>query len=55
MDNGYLQFDKVRIPRRNMAARFAYVCPKTGKYVRAGTEAEAAVSKKIAGLTMTQV
>ena len=38
-----------------MAARFAYVCPKTCEYVRAGTEAEAAVSKKITGLTMTQV
>jgi acyl-CoA oxidase len=36
MDNGYAMFDNVRIPRRNMAMRFAYV-DENGKYSKAGT------------------
>jgi acyl-CoA oxidase len=35
MDNGYAMFDNVRIPRRNMAMRFAIV-DEHGKYAKAG-------------------
>lgn len=35
MDNGFASFDKVRVPRRNMAARFSKVLPGSGKYVAA--------------------
>ena len=34
MDNGYARFDNVRIPRRNMAMRFATV-DEDGNYARA--------------------
>jgi len=32
MDNGFLLFNKVKIPHQNMLARFSHVDPKTGKY-----------------------
>jgi len=51
MDNGYLQLESVRIPRKNMAARFAHVDPSTGAYVSTADSA----TRKLAGLTMTQV
>jgi acyl-CoA oxidase len=50
MDNGYARFNHVRIPRRNMAMRFAHV-DEHGKYV---TKADGAASK-IAYITMMQV
>jgi acyl-CoA oxidase len=34
MDNGFLLFNKVKIPHVNMLARFSGVDPKTSKYVR---------------------
>jgi acyl-CoA oxidase len=34
MDNGFLLFNKVKIPHQNMLARFSRVDPKTNKYVR---------------------
>lgn len=34
MDNGFLLFNKVKIPHANMLARFSGVDPKTNKYVR---------------------
>merc|ERR1712144_181601 len=34
MDNGYLLFNKVKIPHQNMLARFSHVDPKSNKYVR---------------------
>lgn len=51
MDNGYLQLSGVRVPRENMAARFAHVDPSTGAYVPSSDS----TSRKLAGLTMTQV
>jgi acyl-CoA oxidase len=50
MDNGFLRLSKVKIPRRNMAARFSSVS-SSGKYVLTSDK----TTKKIAGLTMTQV
>jgi acyl-CoA oxidase len=50
MDNGYARFNHVRIPRRNMAMRFAHV-DERGKYF---TKADGAASK-IAYITMMQV
>lgn len=34
MDNGYLLFNKVKVPHISMLARFSSVDPKTGKYAR---------------------
>mmetsp|Transcript_15565 Transcript_15565/g.39061 ORF Transcript_15565/g.39061 Transcript_15565/m.39061 type:complete len:584 (+) Transcript_15565:459-2210(+) len=51
MDNGYLVLDKVRVPRSNMAARYAYV-NEEGQYVRRTT---AAGADKVAYITMMQV
>ena len=34
MDNGFLLFNKVKIPHQNMLARFSRVDPKTNKYMR---------------------
>ncbi|EKG21490.1 Acyl-CoA oxidase [Macrophomina phaseolina MS6] len=34
MDNGFLLFNKVKIPHVNMLARFSKVDPNTGKYIR---------------------
>jgi hypothetical protein len=34
MDNGFLLFNKVKIPHQNMLARFSSVDPKTNKYLR---------------------
>ena len=34
MDNGFLLFNKVKIPHQNMLARFSRVDPQTNKYVR---------------------
>lgn len=34
MDNGFLLFNKVKVPHQNMLARFSRVDPKTNKYVR---------------------
>src|SRR5258708_2384097 len=34
MDNGFLLFNKVKIPHVNMLARFSRVDPQTNKYVR---------------------
>lgn len=53
MDNGYARFDHVRIPRRNMAMRFARV-DEEGTYSKAeGGSADAA--SKVAYITMMQV
>lgn len=51
MGNGYAMFDRVHIPRRNMAMRFAIV-DETGKY-QTLTKNDAA--SKIAYITMMQV
>lgn len=51
MDNGFARFDHVKIPRRNMAMRFAVV-DKYGKYTKK-TMSEAA--SKVAYITMMQV
>lgn len=32
-DNGFLLFDKVRVPHFNMLARFSKVDPEAGKYI----------------------
>lgn len=37
MDNGFLLFNKVKIPHGNMLARFSKVDPETGKYARQGS------------------
>jgi acyl-CoA oxidase len=37
MDNGFLLFNKVKVPHEAMLARFSYVDPKTDKYVRRGS------------------
>lgn len=37
MDNGFLLFNKVKIPHVNMLARFSKVDPETSKYVRQGS------------------
>ena len=37
MDNGYLLFNRVKIPHVNMLAKFSSVDPKTNKYVRPAT------------------
>lgn len=34
MDNGFLLFNKVKIPHQNMLARFSRIDPSTNKYVR---------------------
>jgi acyl-CoA oxidase len=44
MDNGYAKFDSVRIPRRNMAMRFATV-DEEGRYEKVMGGAEEAASK----------
>ena len=44
MDNGYAKFDAVRIPRRNMAMRFAKV-DEVGRYEKISGGAEDAASK----------
>ena len=36
MDNGFLLFNKVKIPHVNMLARFSAVDPNTSKYIRPG-------------------
>ena len=50
MDNGFARFSHVRIPRKNMAARYSSV-DSSGKYHKHGSSA----SSKAAYLTMTQV
>ncbi|KAL9184606.1 hypothetical protein ACHAXT_012576 [Thalassiosira profunda] len=53
MDNGFARFDGVKIPRRNMAMRFATV-DENGKYGKVkGGNADAA--SKVAYITMMQV
>jgi len=52
MDNGFCSFDNVRIPRFNMAARFAKIIPGTGEFV-AKEVSEAA--KRINYVTMMYV
>ena len=52
MDNGWCVFDHVRVPRRNMAARYAFVDP-AGKYVR--VKQASAAAGKTAYITMMQV
>lgn len=37
MDNGFLLFNHVKVPHRNMLARFSWVDPNTNKYVRSGS------------------
>ncbi|PVI07833.1 acyl-coenzyme A oxidase 1 [Periconia macrospinosa] len=37
MDNGFLLFNRVKIPHISMLARFSQVDPKTNKYVRQGS------------------
>ncbi|KAF2198728.1 acyl-CoA oxidase [Delitschia confertaspora ATCC 74209] len=37
MDNGFLLFNKVKVPHNSMLARFSRVDPQTGKYVRQGS------------------
>lgn len=39
MDNGFVLFNRVRIPHANMLARFQYVDPATGEYKRRGSPA----------------
>ncbi|KAK7555662.1 acyl-CoA oxidase [Phyllosticta citricarpa] len=39
MDNGFLLFNKVKVPHKNMLARFSCVDPKTNKYIRPETPA----------------
>jgi acyl-CoA oxidase len=51
MDNGFASFDQVKIPRRNMAMRFAQV-DENGKYCKK-TVSDA--SSKVAYITMMQV
>jgi acyl-CoA oxidase len=51
MDNGFAYFDNVKIPRRNMAMRFAEV-DEAGKYKRKQVSAAAS---KVAYITMMQV
>jgi acyl-CoA oxidase len=42
MDNGFAKFENVRIPRRNMAMRFAYV-DEEGRYSKVeGSSSDAA-------------
>lgn len=55
MDNGYAIFNNVRIPRRNMAMRFAFV-DENGKYhsKKTGGGSDDAASK-VAYITMMQV
>ena len=53
MDNGYCRFDKVVIPRRNMAMRFATV-DKHGRY-RKKQQGNDDASAKVAYITMMQV
>ncbi|KAL7484254.1 hypothetical protein ACHAW6_009902 [Cyclotella cf. meneghiniana] len=53
MDNGYARFDSVKIPRRNMAMRFATV-DEEGRYQKVMGGAEEAASK-VAYITMMQV
>ena len=50
MDNGYATFTHVKIPRRNMAMRFASV-DEDGNYKKVGSDA----ASKVAYLTMMQV
>jgi acyl-CoA oxidase len=56
MDNGYAIFTNVRIPRRNMAMRFAYV-DENGKYTKktGGGGSDDAAASKVAYITMMQV
>ena len=51
MDNGFARFDHVKIPRRNMAMRFATV-DESGKYRKKNTDSSAS---KVAYITMMQV
>jgi acyl-CoA oxidase len=51
MDNGFAQFDNVKIPRRNMAMRFAHV-DERGRYSKKSVSAAAS---KISYITMMQV
>ncbi|KAF2117519.1 acyl-CoA oxidase [Lophiotrema nucula] len=37
MDNGFLLFNKVKIPHHSMLARFSRVDPQTNKYIRQGS------------------
>jgi len=53
MDNGWASFDNVRIPRRNMAMRFATV-DEEGKYGRIGG-GDGDAASKVAYITMMQV
>jgi acyl-CoA oxidase len=59
MDNGYAIFTNVRIPRRNMAMRFAYV-DENGKYTKkkaagSGGGGSDDAASKVAYITMMQV
>ena len=56
MDNGYAMFDNVKIPRRNMAMRFAYV-DEEGNYtkVTGGEKSSSDAASKVAYITMMQV
>ena len=49
MDNGFLSFNHVRIPRTNMPMRFVQVT-RDGKYVKMAKD-----SNRIAYITMMQV
>ena len=51
MDNGFARFDKVKIPRRNMAMRFANV-DKHGKYSKKTVDD---ATSKVSYVTMMQV
>lgn len=53
MDNGYATFNHVKIPRRNMAMRFAVV-DEHGQY-QTQSKASTAAASKIAYITMMQV
>ena len=53
MDNGFARFDRVTIPRRNMAMRFAVV-DEQGRY-HSKTSASAGAASKVAYITMMQV
>jgi len=58
MDNGFARFDNVRIPRRNMAMRFAKV-DEEGRYekvgVKGGSSKNNDAASKVAYITMMQV
>jgi acyl-CoA oxidase len=54
MDNGFAHFDQVKIPRRNMAMRFATV-DEQGHYQRVVRSSNNDATSKIAYITMMQV